>query len=233
MKTVKELYQVSKLNNTPLLSDFTAEWWAEYVTNFTDFDAIFTKMFKTFVYYDQDSEETVEEIQSDFTDTVKRWLMMNAKKYAELWIVNTIPDDEAYALTNNYDMHETYSGNNSVAGSSITGQRTDVTIDQTGEQEQGTLNKVTGWNSNTENSQDSNSSVVGSREDTHQFTKGQEQDTSRSQGTDAHTLRRWGNIGIQSVDDMIAKRIRTWENFNFYQIVFNDICKNFLLIGRM
>lgn len=232
MKTVKELYQVAKLNEEPLLSDFSADWWADYVANFTDYDAMFAKMFKTFVYYDQDSEDTVEDIQEDFTQTVERWLMMNAKKYKELWIVHTIPDDEAYALTNNYDMHEIYNGSNSVAGSSITGQRTDVTIDQIGEQEMSNLNKVTGYNSSAENTNDSSNSATGSREDTHQFTKGQEQDTSRSQGSDNHTLRRYGNIGVQSVDDMIAKRVRTWENFSFYQIVFNDICKNFLLIGR-
>ena len=84
MKTVKELYQITKLNEEPLLSDYNAEWWTEYVTNYTDFDAMFAKMFKTFVYYDQDSEDTVEDIQEDFTHTVERWLMMNDKRYAEL-----------------------------------------------------------------------------------------------------------------------------------------------------
>ena len=232
MKTVKELYQVTKVNEEPLLSDYSAEWWSEYVENYADFDAIFAKMFKTFVYYDQDSEETVSEIQEDFTHTVERWLRMNDKRYAELYRIHVLPDDEAYALTNNYDMHETYSGTNASQGSAITGQRTDVTIDETGTQYASDVNKVTGWNSSTENTNDSSTNAVGSREDTHQFTKGSQQDTSRLQGQDAHTLRRYGNIGVQSVDDMLKKHNDFWQVFNFYQIVFNDICKNYLLIGR-
>ena len=232
MKTVKELYQVTKLNEEPLLSDYSAEWWTEYVENYADFDAMFAKMFKTFVYYDQDSEETVEDIQEDFTQTVHRWLMMNDKKYAELYRIHVIPDDDSYNLAYNYDRHETYSGNNNVAGSSITGQRTDITYDNIGSQNSSNLDKVTGWDSGSENTRDSSNSSVGDRQDTHQFTKGQEQDTSRTQGTDAHTSHIFGNIGVTTVDDMLKKHSDFWQVFNFYQIIFNDICKNFLLIGR-
>lgn len=232
MKTVKELYQVTKLNEEPLLSDYSAEWWAEYVENYADFDAMFAKMFKTFVYYDQDSEESVEDIQEDFTQTVHRWLMMNDKKYAELYRIHVIPDDDSYNLAYNYDRHETYSGNNNVAGSSITGQRTDITYDNIGSQNSSNLDKVTGWDSGSENTRDSSNSSVGDRQDTHQFTKGQEQDTSRTQGTDAHTSHIFGNIGVTTVDDMLKKHSDFWQVFNFYQIIFNDICKNFLLIGR-
>lgn len=232
MKTVKELYQVTKLNEEPLLSDYDAEWWSEYVTNYGDFDAMFAKMFKTFVYYDQDSEETVEDIQTDFTHTVERWLRMNDKRYAELYRIHVIPDDDSYNLAYNYDRHETYSGNNNVAGSSITGQRTDITYDNIGSQNSSNLDKVTGWNTGSENTRDSSNASVGSREDTHQFTKGQEQDTNRTQGTDAHTSHIFGNIGVTTVDDMLKKHSDFWQVFNFYQIIFNDICKNFLLIGR-
>lgn len=232
MKTVKELYQVTKLNEEPLLSDYSAEWWAEYVENYADFDAMFAKMFKTFVYYDQDSEDTVEDIQSDFTQTIERWLRMNDKKYAELYRIHVIPDDDSYNLAYNYDRHETYSGNNNVAGSSITGQRTDITYDNIGSQNSSNLDKVTGWDSGSENTRDSSNSSVGDRQDTHQFTKGQEQDTSRTQGTDAHTSHIFGNIGVTTVDDMLKKHSDFWQVFNFYQIIFNDICKNFLLIGR-
>lgn len=232
MKTVKELYQVAKLNEEPLLSDYSAEWWSNYVANYTDYDAMFNKMFKTFVYYDQDSEDTVADIQADFTQTVERWLKMNDKPYSELYRVHVIPDDDSYSITNNYDRHETYSGNNNVAGSSITGQRTDITYDNIGSQNSSNLDKVTGWDSGSENTRDSSNSSVGNREDTHQFTKGQEQDTSRTQGTDTHTSRIYGNIGVSTVDDILKKHSDFWQVFNFYQIIFDDICKNFLLIGR-
>lgn len=240
MKTVNDLYKMSKPggdDNFPLLTAFTSsqdvDWWAEYVENCEIFDFQFKQQFKTFVFFDQDPEDTDEEIMENWGATIFSWLAMNDKRYSELYRVHVIPDDDAYALTNNYDMHETYSGTNAAQGASITGQRTDVTIDEIGSQNSSNLNKVTGWNSSSENTKDSSDSSVGSREDTHQFTKGQETDTSRTQGQDAHTMRRWGNIGVQSVQDMLTKQTNFWQLFNFYKIVFDDICKNFLLIGRM
>lgn len=232
MKTIKELYLISKENETPLLSNYSGEWWADYVTNYTYFDSLFAKMFKTFVYYDQDSEETAEDIQEDFTDTVKLWLMMNDKRYSELYRINVIPDDDAYELTNNYDLHETYSGSMASNGASVTGQRTDVTFDNMGNQNTAGINKVTAFNSATENTDTSNEQAYGSKQDTHQFTKGQETDTNRIAGTDAHTLRRYGNIGVVDVDTMLQRHSNFWQLFNFYQMIFNDICKNYLLIGR-
>ena len=233
MITVKKMHQITSQNETPLLSSYAGDWWAEYVENYTVFDTIFTKMFKTFEYFDQESGQTEEEITADFIDTVYAWLMMNDKRYSELYRIHVIPDDEAYALTNNYDLHETYSGTSTGASSTITGQRTDVTYDNMGSQNASNVNKVTGYNSSAENTNDSSDSTTGSREDTHQFTKGQEQDTARSQGTDGHTLRRWGNIGVMTIEDILQKHANLWESFSFYKIVFDDICKNFLLIGRM
>lgn len=240
MKTVKDLYKLSKPgedNNFPLLTTFTSsqevDWWAEYVENYEIFDFQFKQQFKTFVFFDQDPEDTDEDIMDKWGATIYSWLAMNDKRYSELYRIHVIPDDEAYALTNNYDLHETYSGTSTGASATITGQRTDVTYDNIGDQNSSNLDKVTGWDSGSENTRDSSNSSVGSREDTHQFTKGQETDTARSTGTDGHTMRRYGNIGVQSVQDMLGKQSNFWQLFNFYKIVFDDICKNFLLIGRM
>ena len=240
MKTVNDLYKMSKPggdDNFPLLTTFTSsqdvDWWAEYKENYEVFDIQFKQQFKTFVFFDQDPEDTDEEIIQNWGATIYSWLMMNDKRYSELYRIHVIPDDEAYALTNNYDLHETYSGTNTGASAQIFGQRTDITYDNIGDQNSSNLNKVTGYNSSSENTNDSSSSVMGSREDTHQFTKGQEQDTARSNGSDSHTLRRYGNIGVMTIEDMLQKHDNFWQIFNFYKIVFDDICKNFLLIGRM
>lgn len=233
MRTVKQLYQTATTQETPLLSNFNAPWWAEYVQNYAAFDHMFCKLFKTFEYFDDDEDATDAEALTDFVYMVRSWLLMNNKRYAELYRIQSIPDDDAYSITNNYDRHETYSGTNGMQSSAISGQRTDVTVDQTGEQNSAGLNKVTGWNSGSENTRDSNNNTMGSREDTHQFTKGQEQDTARSAGQDAHTSRIYGNIGVSTVDDMLKKHADLWEHFNFYMIIFNDICRQFLLIGRM
>lgn len=233
MITVKKMHQIAVENNTPLLSNYNSEWWNEYLIGHVFYDDMFAKMYKTFVYYDQEPDQTDEEITNDFISTVYGWLMMNDKRYSELYRIHVIPDDEAYALTNNYDLHETYSGTSTGQSATTTGQRTDVTYDNIGSQNSSNLDKITGWNSGSENTKDSSNSSVGTREDTHQFTKGQETDTARSQGTDGHTLRRYGNIGVMTIEDMLQKHDNFWQLFNFYKIVFDDICKNFLLIGRM
>lgn len=239
MLTIKDFYKMSSEAETPfpLLTDFDTsgqdiDWWSEYVDNFQMFDFQFMKQFKSFVYFDQDADATDEDNLHDFQLTVYSWLGMNNKRYSELYRIHVIPDDDAYVLTNNYDMHETYSGSNSVNGAVITGQRTDVTIDQIGSQNSAGENDVTGWNTSSKNLQDSNTTSVGSREDNHQFTKGQETDTNRSAGTDSHTLRRYGNIGVMDVNTLLDRHKNFWQLFNFYKIVFDDICKNYLLIGR-
>ena len=232
---------MSKPENTEdhfaLLTEFESaqevDWWAFYVENFEAFDWQFRQMYKSFVFFDQDPEDSDEDIMQKFGMTIYSWLMMNDKRYSELYRIHVIPDDDAYAITNNYDLHETYSGSSSGASSTISGQRTDVTYDNIGSQSSSNLDKVTGWDSGSENTRDSSNSSVGTREDTHQFTKGQEQDTARTQGSDGHTLRRWGNIGVADVDTLLTHHSNFWQLFNFYKIVFDDICKNFLLIGRM
>ena len=240
MIDVKKLYQMSSQADEPypLLSNFDTsaqdiDWWSEYLDNFEAFDFQFKQQFSSFVFFDQDPEDTEDEIMTKWQMTLYSWLGMNNKRYAELYRIHVIPDDEAYVLTNNYDLHETYSGSSTGASATITGQRTDITYDNVGSQNSSNLDKVTGWDSGSENTRDSSNSSVGSREDTHQFTKGQETDTARSTGTDGHTMRRYGNIGVADVDTLLGHHHNFWQLFNFYKIVFDDICKNFLLIGRM
>lgn len=239
MLTIDKLYKMSKEdpeNKFPLLTDYESsqavDWWAFYVENFEAFDYQFRQMYKSFVFFDQDPEDTDAEIMQKFGMTVYSWLMMNDKRYSELYRIHVIPDDENYVLTDNYNMNETYSGSNTGAAAQTTGQRTDVNIDNIGSQNSANQNAIAGWNSSTQNALDSANSAIGTRQDTNQFTKGEETDTTQTEGTDEHTIRRWGNIGVQSVMDQLTKQEKFWQTFNFYKMVFEDICKNFLLIGR-
>lgn len=242
LKTVRTLYKTANENEQTLLPDLTEitegyTWWNAIYNDgtYNDIDILFARMYMSFIFYSpfKDLIDDYDDSMalSDFKTAVTSLFFKNRKKYEELYNIETIPDDEAYALTNNYDMHETYSGSTTGAMSTISGQRTDVTYDNIGEQNGTNLNKVTGYNSSSENTNDSSNTTTGTREDTHQFTKGQEQDTARSQGTDGHTMRRWGNIGVQSVDDMIGKRKNTWLPWSFLQIIFDDICSELLMIG--
>ena len=73
MLTIKDFYKISSEAETPfpLLTDFDTseqdiDWWSEYVENFQMFDYQFMKQFKSFVYFDQDEDNTDEENLQDF-----------------------------------------------------------------------------------------------------------------------------------------------------------------------
>lgn len=240
LKTVKTLFKTASDNELLLLPSMTGDdfaWWTSIYNEDTaeDIDTLFARQYMSFMFYspfkDLFDDYTDLTALSDFNNAVRGLFIKNRKKYEELYRIEVIPDNEAYALTNNYDIHETYSGTNATQGAAITGQRTDVSYDNIGSQNSAGQNNVTGWNSNSENEQDANTGTIGSRNDTHQFTKGQEQDTSRTAGQDSHTMRRYGNAGVMTVDDIIRKFKDGWLPWSFLQIIFDDICREFLLIG--
>lgn len=242
-KSVKTLYKYVKEIDSNLLPDLTEttaegfEWWQEIYNEdtYNAVDQLFARLYLHYIFYDAGIEFTEdytdEEALISFQNAVVQLFFKNQKKYIELYRIDSIPDDEAYALTNNYDLHESYSGNDATQGAVTTGQRTDVNYNNIGSQNSAGLNKVTGWNSGDENTRDSNEGAIGSRQDTHQFTKGQETDTNRTQGQQSHTLRRYGNIGVMTIQDMLEKQKNVWLPWSFLQIVFDDICSEYLLIG--
>lgn len=230
MKTVKQMRQ--SLTTTKLLSDYTADFWTEYKNNFSSYDDYFVTLYKSFVFFDQEETETVEEVTAHFTHAVENYLRANDKRLSELWRINVVPDDESYSITENYFMQETYSGTNSNQSALTTGQRTDVNNVQVGSQNSENVSKVTAFNSNTENTKDSAKSQVGTRNDIEQFTKGQETDTSISNGTDGHTLTRHGALGVMTVTDVLKKQEDYWKNtMMFYELVFREISERFLMVG--
>lgn len=230
--SVHEIYKNSKTAEVPLLSNFNGDFWVGYLENYERFDNMYARMYYSFIYYNKlvDENDSMDNIRISFTNDVYNILMKNSKKYSELFRIQNIPDDESYSVINDFNKHEVYSGNNNVQSAEINGQRTDVTIDNIGEQNSADLNKVTGWDSGTENTKDSNSSSVGTREDTHQFTKGQEENTARSAEQSSHNIRVYGNVGM-APDEVLKKHYNFWNLFNFYETIFNDICEELLLIG--
>lgn len=220
------------LTTTKLLSDYTADFWTEYKNNFSSYDDYFVTLYKSFVFFDQEETETVEEVTAHFTHAVENYLRANDKRLSELWRINVVPDDESYSITENYFMQEIYSGSNSNQSALTTGQRTDVNNTEIGSQNFENVNKVTAYNSSSENMHDSNKSQNGTRNDISQFTKGQETDTSISNGTDGHTLTRHGALGVMTVTDVLKKQEDYWKNtMMFYELVFREISERFLMVG--
>ena len=62
--------------------------------------------------------------------------------------------------------------------------------------------------------------------------KGAQTDTHTGSGTESISIRRYGNIGVQTAADVIGGHIQLWTTFNFYKMVFDEIAKDFLLLDQ-
>lgn len=231
--TIWQMYK--KLNNEKLLwnSESTApDFWQEYVSNYTLLDRVFAQTYKSMHYFMEDEFLDEDELLDDFMQSVINLIFMNSKKYHELWRIQLL-EDAKLSLTENYDMNRSSTRSLTDQGTTSDGQRTDVTDTVIGKQNFKTVNNQGGFNTANENYNSSDVSENGSRTDANQFTKGREDVTHNNAVNETITSHDVGNLGVQtgadilkSYHDGISKGI-----FEFYQIVFRDICKELLVWG--
>ena len=251
-----DIYKYYKSQNTKMLSNFQPsevnnDFWADYRTNYARYDAVFNRMFNSFWYFLQDSEGTIAEVATDFTQAVYDHLMINEKKYSELYRIEVIPDED-YSLTNNYNITEvmdkditdnndnTY-GQRIDSGSFTEGSRSDSASNTLGSQTTTVTDGVAPYDSDVFSNNKESETVAGSRQDSSSFTKGSQSDSSsNTKGqqidnldrtyTEDYTLTREGNIGVQTATDMIDKHKKFWSLWAFYEYIFKEISKDLLLI---
>lgn len=173
MITLNQMYQYQKTQKPtePLLSDYDAEWWADYVANYTLYDSQFARMFKTFFYFNQSDfeDEPIADVTADFIEAVKIHLMMNAEKYRQLWRVLSVPDAQnelyenvngtetttvtfgkktEYARAEKHDTHETSNDAYTDTTESNANAYSDVTSDEKGRTHGKTDHSVAPYDSN-------------------------------------------------------------------------------------
>lgn len=325
MITVNDMYKDARSSNAPLLSNYEAPFWSEYVSDFSNYDRVFNRLYKSFEYFLQEEDDSVSECRSNFTEDVKCLLIANSKKYSELYRTYKI-DDSIYSLTDNYDVTETYSGNKLTTIESRLGSRTDNTetsdvigsktdsientdiigaINNTETMNNGvkntnenttygakntnentiygsgtseTVDEVSPMDSNmfynnnknstttsekTDSKQTTHSTFTDSKQTTYSaftdsktineaertntsnnvvnsgeqnnssnntYTKGEQSDTHNHDETESYNIRKKGNIGVQTATDMISKHNQFWNSYEFYTLIFKDICKELLSI---
>ena len=325
MITVNDMYKDARSSNAPLLSNYEAPFWSEYVSDFSNYDRVFNRLYKSFEYFLQEEDDSVSECRSNFTEDVKCLLIANSKKYSELYRTYKI-DDSIYSLTDNYDVTETYSGNKLTTNESRVGGRTDNTktsdvigsktdsientdiigaINNTETMNNGakntnenttygakntnenttygsgsseTVGEVSPMDSNmfynnnknstttsekTDSKQTTHSTFTDSKQTTYSaftdsktineaertntsnnvvnsgeqnnssnntYTKGEQSDTHNHDETESYNIRKRGNIGVQTATDMISKHNQFWNSYEFYTLIFKDICKELLSI---
>lgn len=229
MINVKDMYDYTSENSIKLLSDFTADFWTEYKNNYTYFDELFRKFYKNYLYFEQEDDAEVNEVQTDFTSSVYEWLLLNSKRYSELYRIH-IADDTKYDIYGNINLVESNEHGYEKEKEAIYGQRTDVNNLQVGEQHFSGLDKNTPHNSNNENSFKSDANYSGTRNDISQFTKGQENDNSGEVLNGSYETTTTGNNGNVLPVDIMNKHTNFWNKYCFYRLIFDELAEQFLLL---
>lgn len=241
--TVQEMYDYTKENNMPLLSNYSGDFWETYTSNYEIFDRLFCRMYKSWEYMEEPTGNTEAEKEANITDfiaDVYSMLMMNDKKYGEMYRIETV-DDDSYSMLDNYNMtetmdRETKQGSRTDNLTTTNGNRQDTTTTVHGNRNTTTTEQVSPYDSSTWNNQNKSETIDTAGNDTITDTKGQQIDTTQNvigQQTDTedYTLTRKGNIGVQTATEVMAKHNDFWKKYQFYQIIFSDILKNFLVMG--
>lgn len=223
MKTINDIYKAAQLTDpkTKLLSDYTAEWWADYRTYFETYDAVFRRLYYSFLPFMQSSTEDVDDVLSNFRIDVANILRVHDTEFEQLWRVNSI-DPDAYSIIDNYDMTEVMDKDTS----DTLGARTDSYNDSTGAQITTATGSVAPFDSSTFNNASKNEVNAGARSDSGGSTKGAQSNS----GTEDYTFHRSGNIGVSTSSDVLVKHSRAWSGdlVNFYHHVFGVIAKELL-----
>lgn len=118
LQEIKDIYNYRREDNSPMLSPYEPsgdiDFWKPYRDNFAYFDRMFMKKYRS--WFPMDQEGDIEEVSVDFAYDVKSWLMINNKRYAELFRMQSIPDDNKYSLTDNVYENETVGKTTSNSG---------------------------------------------------------------------------------------------------------------------
>lgn len=226
--TVNDLYKYTKENNLKLLSNYNADFWQEYLSNYKRYDKLFNRMYASFRYFYQDGE-TVANLATDFTDEVYNHLLVNNKKYEELYRVNVLGDSD-YAITGDIDYTETMSREKNESGTYTNGSRSDTTTTSIGAKTDARETQVAAFNSSSYSNTNKVTDSLGAQSNSESFSKGQEINSTDIDNTDDYTLTKKGKMGDRSASQLLKQHLNLWDDYKFYTYIFNEICAELLLV---
>lgn len=250
-KTVKDVYNWARTENIPMLSSYEASFWNEYISNHAKYDRAFFRKYINFRPFMQEKNDDISLVSTDFIGDVYNILLMNDKKYTELFRVHILSAD-SYNLVNNYDVVETEQITTDGSNIDTLGRRTDNTIEELGERQDNSSTAfgsqtdvdskdIAGFNSTDYSNSDkvtsskgartdAGTSTIGSQSNVVGFDKGEQKDIHDITKVEERQFTRKGNIGIITAPELLKSHVEFWDYFKFYDIIFDDICKELLLV---
>lgn len=227
--TVKDMYDYASTHQLKLLSDFNDEFWNEYKLNYLLYDKAFTRLYKGFKYFDQEDTESIAELTVKFIGEVNNHLLLNKKKYEELYRINVISDEE-YDFKNNLDYTKVTDEDTTENNTYISGTRSDSSTENLGAQSNNIEQQVSAYDSTSYSPEKKNIESIGAKSNSISTTKGQETDTNSNRGTNDSTVTVTGKDSDTPISSLISSHIKLWDKYQFYTSIFNDICYELLLV---
>lgn len=253
--TIYDLYKYATENNLDFLPSFTSaidplnSFWDNFENNRDLYERYFAKRYKSYRYYDQDVEtdNPIADVYADFYASVLAHLTINDKKYTELYKIELL---ESLTPVNDFSMTETKSGSKTYDSEYVSGQRTDTSENVIGNRQDSTdtsygqrgdtsTQRVMAYNSSTfvdssetENVKDAVTDTTdytkGQQTDTGELVKGEQTNTEDRDETESYTKSQSGYV--KNPIETLLQYKDAWNGFSFYGIIFDDLCKEFLLV---
>lgn len=216
---VEDMYKYAKQNSLELLSDYSATFWSDYLTNHEDYDKQFMRMYRSYRYYMQNpydkDNETLADITEDFIEAVYMHLKMNDKKYSELYRLNVLNDADISPL-DGYSMTEV------MDRTMVNGAREDSNDETLGTRTDTVTSQIEGFNSSDFDDSNRTTNVYGQQLNGNTFNKGEQENT------DDYTLTKTGSVN--NPYENLNKFKSAWTNYEFMQYIFKNICAELLLV---
>lgn len=227
-KTINDLYKYAKENELPLLStdfeskvDAVNDFWSLYRAEPEQYDRIFARMFKYFVFFDQTGNEETADLLQEFNDAVFDFLTINDKKFSQLYYIYRYENESPFNDINLTE--ETVEDRDKTV---ISGTRQDSSSSTSPNYTDTTENFKIAFDSqiyapDSKSTYDSPQKVFSSS-----LTKGQETDTENNDNTITKTT----SGSTKSENENILKFREVWDSYDFYKHIFSDMCAELLLV---
>lgn len=232
--TVKDMYKHAQDNSLTLLpyEPPVGSWWSDsYLQNTVNYDRLFNRLYFNSYYFMQEPDASIADVYADFVAAVTDHLVANDKRYEELYRINEV-DDDAYSIIDNYDVTETRSGSGSRRIVDAFGNRIIQGQDNTGQQTDTMVGEVAPYDSETFANEKKATHTIGARQDTSSITHNAHTDNHTISDTDAYTLNKKGNIGVQTQAEVMKKHVDFWSNYTFMKNLFADLDEELLLFNH-
>lgn len=230
VRDVDDMYNYAVANNLTLLPVSVYDFWEDYVDNSSNYDRLFRRMYINYKYFDQNihDDNPVSRVLQDFKDAVEDLFLMNHDKYDELYKIKIASLNIDISPFNDYKMTENSTGSDGYTRDYTFGEREDNSTNTTPPRSDTVLNEKYAFNSTQFINDSQSTRTYQGYVQLSDFNKGEQTDIEHKTGS---SINNKSTTGVRNNPyENLAKANKYWDNYDLYNKIFKDICKELLLI---